>query len=219
MPAFYGFDSRKAWEAEIRAIVDGVKVNEDLDAARRDWVLDNVLAHHHRRDEKLGALLPGGGLGAVQVRVNVRPGIAAHRGFWLVSKDRSAAVDFSWTKIRGPAPRKRAAEDDGISAAAREAVAPSIGAFRASVPEWKCAVCDTVSTTGYHVDHDRPLFKDIVKTWRASFSGSLATEDIGLGRRFLDPHTRLAFVEYHDKTATLRVLCAPCNLRRARGGV
>lgn len=126
-------------------------------------------------------------------------------------------VDFSWHVCCGT---KRL---PSLPSAMRRAVWPSTEAFRRNTPP-RCALCDAAVGI-MHVDHLEPTFRALVAAFTATHAAAPpdAFDDhpelhMAVFRRE-DSEYEASWKRYHDEHATLRMLCAKCNLSRPRGAV
>ncbi len=109
---------------------------------------------------------------------------------------------------------------DGLNAAMRAAVSDQIIVFKNS-HEFCCEICNCRDGTSkdFHVDHILP-FRDIKKNFLELHPNR--PKIFGSNQYYLacfraeDKEYEELWTAYHKKHATLRILCAKCNLTRPR---
>jgi 5-methylcytosine-specific restriction endonuclease McrA len=119
-------------------------------------------------------------------------------------------VDISWSKWCVSPNRA----DNTLENCMRKSIKPQIEQFR-TTSQPTCVLCPNVAEHVDHIYEFRKLVADFVKTRSDTpttfksvlFSGDVFHEDSPF---------EAAWIVHHRTHASLRMLCRPCNLRRAR---
>lgn len=194
-------DVRRWWTATLARYNPGdILSYEDL------WTLLHLVQRHPKREHKIGP-----GVSSVRIEADVY----GRNGFVLVR------VDGSITRVgvQPIATRKSRSVAEKCEKACRRAVSEPIIAFAAKHADDPCALCGAPSA---HVDHASPQFVEIFNAWAADGLALLTEqhfeqdETAGVAEQFRDAVIADAFRAYHDSVATLRMLCAACNLSRPK---
>lgn len=154
---------------------------------------------------------------------------------FMIERDDGTIIDFSYVSCKDNLGRsKRLALQSRIKRkrieAYRDAVFDQTYGYRCSQKiafnTWKCADCQLVSSEiVYHVDHE-PDFVFLVMDFEKKWKGSLPTEFAEAEEhdfrksvhcfRTEDKALTTEWSRYHQEHATLKMLCAPCNLKKTR---
>lgn len=102
-----------------------------------------------------------------------------------------------------------------LTNAMRNAIYPQIEKFKISHPHKLCDNCNT-ELGSFHVDHHKPLFTELKKEFIKTHNIDTPTtfEKDGYYTCISDGKFKNLWENYHQKHATLRWLCASCNLSR-----
>lgn len=115
-----------------------------------------------------------------------------------------------------------------IRSALRQCIRRQVCLFRRSAqsPNLTCQLCHRCDLSAvYHVDHEEPRFATLVQTFLTDPKNAADCPEPSAmrysrnGRRTFPPNClSLArrWCAFHQKHATLRILCRDCNLHRAR---
>lgn len=164
--------------------------------------LMDLTKNHPEHDTKFAK-----GIKKFEIQRNILNRKASH--MLAVLKDGSR-VDFSWKICCGSKP------PNNLRHAMRQAVQPSIYRFRQHAPQ-VCALCG--STQNLQVDHDSPQFEELCQAFEAMHSMPTVFDDHPrLNMAVFQPKDealQTAWIEYHDNTALLRMLCGKCNQARS----
>ena len=112
-------------------------------------------------------------------------------------------------------------KEDSQPKAMRTAIQPQIDMFKKNTP-LKCAQCSSFKNP--HIDHYRPQFIELTTNFLAEWKGDVPTEYKKIKGNNVafdndnDPFI-LAWEVYHKTNATMRVLCAKCNLSRPKAKI
>lgn len=205
---------RKRVSAMLRAYLPGEQVTgSDLS------VLLDLLTLHPDSGRKIGC-----GIQAIFVRDNSTMGFPGN-GFWLVRKD-GTQTDFSYRVcIHNGLASPRAK----LLSACRALASPqTMGFFAAAVqqnPSGKvfCPLEQRyVDISEMEVDHEQPLFTELVDLWLASLG--MAVDKVQIMPHgdqemldiIADPVLRQSFVAFHQQHAKLRMITGSANRRRKR---
>ena len=119
-------------------------------------------------------------------------------------------VDFSWKICCGSKP------PNNLRHAMRQAVQPSIHRFRQDAPQ-VCVLCGT--TDNLQVDHESPQFEELCRAFEATHRMPTVFDDHPrlnmAGFQPKDAALQAAWIQYHDNSALLRMLCGRCNQARS----
>ena len=102
----------------------------------------------------------------------------------------------------------------------REAVDPQICEFRNSQNNLYCANCGIDNADKYHVDHIthfEKLVHDFLEINKYNIP-TMFKDTYGNTKTFIDKDKLFeeSWKKYHNVNAQLRILCAPCNLKRPK---
>jgi len=132
-------------------------------------------------------------------------------------KEGGVLADISWRKCVDQRER------DSLKVALRVAICDQIIRYKLR-NEHLCALCGTSSKeTLYHVDHVNHFeeilcgFYEFLKTTSLTIPSTF--RDIESNQKAFRPEDSTfeeAWKHYHEEKACLRILCAPCNLRRPK---
>lgn len=149
-------------------------------------------------------------------------GCDAHgRTCLMIERPSGSTLGFSFGGcVRGLGKSAKARKDINLNAkraaAYRVAVGPQIDLFRRSA----IPVCEQCySTRGLQVDHEAPLFKDLIAGFEKT--RDVPTQFAGVKSKYGNYRFRCKayaadWAAYHQAHATLRMLCAKCNLSRKK---
>jgi hypothetical protein len=138
------------------------------------------------------------------------------RHFVIVRTDGSF-TDFSFTAcITAPSHK------DECRKAMRAAVADQVAGFRRHCftrdPAQACAKCGALLSRKAEVDHAGPSFDQLASDYAAAVGGwekvTLEPSAEGETGRRLSPGDAYTWGLFHQRYASLRLLCAPCNRKR-----
>lgn len=177
---------------------------EPEDAA---WLIRDVLSLHPRWAEK------SKGMKGIAIKQQGRPG----NNMFVIQKHNGTEEDISY---RTCITKQNDRVD--VTKALRFAVISDISEYRRhafsnerTIPCADCnAPCENAHST--HIDHILP-FRTIVANFVSEENidlNSIQTHSSGTYRLISDIDLRMRWTDYHKKHATLRVMCARCNLKR-----
>jgi hypothetical protein len=208
---------------EIRnRYADEVTIDDAQDHADLVALLERYDAAHAGQAPKIGI-----GVASFEVRTNQGSG-GATRGFWLRRIDGSE-TDFSFLwAVRGVSKSQGQEFTDACRAAVdRQLKAAKRRFFEAHADGDGLVECELtgvlVSFESAHLDHAYPTFETLVVTFRAARgweaeipAGTLSMPtDRQLTTTFSDTAVSEAFIAFHQKAATLRVIASGANLSLA----
>lgn len=210
------FETKKALEERVQAIVASYKDNEQLNMFDFEFVLD-LLGNHPHADVKIG-----GGVALMQVKRN--PVYPSTRGFYLTRQDGSG-TDFSWRKCLTPPPKTKK-----VRAAFRALIEPDTMHFKQEFfdNQFGVATCEItgeeIRYIGSHVDHRPPnTFDKIFADFLAEFDIDLEGVELKGEMRDNKYQDELAdksladmWLAYHRHRADLRVISSAANLRQPK---
>lgn len=203
------FASKKALEDHVRTILREVDVTESIKAknpAQYNFLLELFRRHPGYPDKIVGmtdlAIQPNR-ITPQDLEVN------------LVKEGKLEAI--SWRQC------VNAKGKDHYKIALRSAITEQIQRYKSAHPA-TCEMCSTSSReVDYHVDHINH-FEEILNAFHESLESKglhkptefINRTDNRKGFRAEDSVFEDAWKQFHEETARLRILCAPCNLRRPR---
>ncbi len=204
----FGFKTKKQLTEHVRHIIrmlgPGIVPFEHHELFM--WLVE-------RHPEK--ALKIGHGIKEFQIIQNVLNPKAL--GLEIIRIDGSK-IDISWlTCIKG----KQASPESNLEQAMRSAIRPQIDDFRIWNSTSTCDLCNQSINGPTHVDHIKPfrdLKQDFLTNEAITLPKPIAFRDMAGSNEagFKDEDILFAekWINYHKKQATLRVVCAACNLNR-----
>jgi hypothetical protein len=187
-----------------RAIIGGNSAGTIITDGKDFDFLLALLKHHDRRSEKIGP-------GVTGFRIVSVPGAKC---VWIRRLD-GTETDVSFPRVierLGFTDAQRARYD--LTRTLRAEIAYQIDAARDTHARGLPRI-----QGGYHVDHDRPPFAQLIEGFLIEHRLDPATIHITHGERgepcrLTDPDIATAWRAYHQQHATLRLLTADENLRR-----
>jgi hypothetical protein len=200
------FSSKEDAKKHIQSILDRNRNNEALTGEDKEVILA-LLERHPKYEQKFGK-----GISEIFVK-----GLEKSRCFWLKYKDGSAPQDFSY---------KNCLYDDIDfvyklrQKAYRTAVQAQIEAYKSQHQHDRCAECNCVSHE-IHVDHEKPQFLELTRQFEKKQSDPPTefAQGLYISQKVFKPEDakfEQSWQEYHQLHASLRILCAKCNLTREK---
>jgi hypothetical protein len=109
--------------------------------------------------------------------------------------------------------------DKQLNDAMRNAIYDQIKKFQINNPHRECVLCNT-NVGDFHVDHHQPLFvdlkRDFLNTCKIDAPTTFGKDGYYTCIDDNDSEFKNLWKIYHQKHATLRWLCASCNLSRTK---
>jgi hypothetical protein len=203
------FATKKAAEEHFRQILYRWPAGFPIDGPDFDD-LCALIANHPEAEQKIGC-----GIARIDVRLNPFGTL----GFWLRRVD-DTETDWSFLTAVSGKPKSLAAR---WRSAARNAVRPSIEAFKDRA-DWVCALTARPLQKGdEHVDHAPPhTFEDIVVAFCETYPDAYADHhleppaDQQFTTNFISPALAQTFRLFHDRMALLRMVHRTDHLRLSR---
>jgi hypothetical protein len=191
----------------VQLVLQSSQIGKALSGSELQLIQD-LLVQHPAAEEKLS-----GGCKAIVTRINKLEGMPAQRGFWIVRDDNteidfSIHVPFKSTEVQ----RKK----DQLHWAAREAVRPSVQAFKQKNFQRnktvQCAISGVAVTwTEAQVHHAPPWpFIRIVTEWLTQKKVTPVVIDLGITKALEDKDE---FIKFHDARAVLQIVHQRENAR------
>lgn len=207
------FATQKALRSRTQEILNrrsGPRRITDPDDMR--FLLDLFKRHPQYQIKK------GNGISEVHVRINPQ---WHTRSFWIRRQDKSW-MDISYRECIRPCP-----QGTRFASACRSAIKAQIDAYKAhEFTSQTCELCNEMINTKdeIHVDHAEPQFHALVSDFIQTHgidvrTVAISSDDAAIVQfcdAFSDQHLERQFSEYHARHATLRIVHAQCNMRRAR---
>jgi hypothetical protein len=203
----FEFKSREACRRHLSGMLEAWWKKAEITGSDRD-LLDALLERHPGVLQKRGAGV---------LRFFVSTAEPRGRCFWVWRVD-GTAEHFSFMECLKPT-----SSHAKLRTACREAVAPSVHAFKLAAFSDGMATCAETGAllqwSGAHVDHIEP-FHALADQWidaNGINAGHLAEDTAQTyADRFADPAMAEAFRVHHDRVARLRIVSVAVNL--SKGG-
>ena len=195
------FSTQKKLEERCKGIKHN-NLNSNICEVKDVSFLTNLLSRHPKSLQKLGV-----GLKEFSVRKNGNDFC-----FWITRID-DTSEDFSYISCISP-PSIQTIQNEAF----RNEIRPQIQEFRdLSGDSSVCPVCRLIKTV-FHVDHDCPLFHDLVTKFNSTQTHcNLETMKNKQDQIiFIDRNFAQLWIEYHQNFASLRIICSDCNLSRPK---
>jgi len=201
------FSSKEAAKKHIQSILDRNRNKEALTGEDKEVILA-LLERHPKYEQKFGK-----GISEIFVK-----GSEKSRCFWLKYKDGSDPQDFSYENClyndRDFVCKLR-------QKAYRTAVQDQIEAYKSQHQNDRCAECNCVPNE-IHVDHEKPQFLELTRQFeqKQSYLPTEFAQELYISQKVFKPEDakfKQSWQEYHRLHASLRILCAKCNLTREKG--
>jgi len=192
------------------------------DSDDSNFIFNTMIANHPAKEEKIGC-----GIQFIRVDIN----LVKKKCFTIIR------TDGSETSLGIYASANAKNIDSNILIAAREAIKPSIRAYRTSRQHtYHCDTCnkkldDTDNNNYSQVHHNDPDFDKIYRTWKRKQTMTLKLLDLTTRKncelngphalpQFISSETINDFIELHDKLCCLSLLCVNCHnkTKRKKGG-
>ena len=203
------FASKKALEDHVRALLREVGVTDSIktkNPSQYDFLLELFRRHPGYPDKIVG-----------MTDLAIQPNRMTPQHLELNLVKDGELEDISW-RLCVDAKGK-----DHYKIALRSAITEQIHRFRSAHPA-TCEICSTSNRdVDYHVDHINH-FEEIVYAFHETLESKglhkptefINRTDNRKGFRPEDGVFEDAWKRFHEETARLRILCAPCNLRRPK---
>jgi hypothetical protein len=178
-----------------------LKSNDSVDVSDKPWILD-LLKKHPRWNEKSVSLKD----------VVIKKTDRGQNAFHLI-KNNGDIEDISYLKCLNGENEKQL-----LYKAMRHEINGQIEQFRKKIfnttQTVECELCSKSlkNDPNTHIDHVNP-FIDIANSF-LDFEPNVQTKSTGYVRIIIDENIRQKWWKYHETYATLRPLCANCNLTR-----
>ena len=143
-----------------------------------------------------------------------------HKNFVIYLLDGQVA-EFSIKNCFPPKNSKKDSHKENFNEAARVAVSDQIVTFKKQKNGYWCHLGNhAISEEEVHVDHDNPLFKDLVHDF-IEVEGIQLDEIIYVKKnykqkQFGDEKLKRKWQIYHQVKAKLQISCSQCNLRKKK---
>jgi hypothetical protein len=171
--------------------------------------LRDIFACHPEADYKLTDM--------VDIAIRPNPLNRKTHSIYIVRYDGTELI-ISWRVCITPHTQK-----DYLVKALRRSISSQILVFKAKYlnEHSQCGICRIGTGKEVHIDHVTPfveLVKDFHVSWNHPIPVTFAESPDGIGPVFQeeDMKYRIAWEEYHEKHASLRITCPGCNLQRKR---